>query len=137
MATAGHGPRAARDLGRGRNVSPAIDTAPRDSAFFAEITTLGTSQHVWMTVHSRLSRIVTSDGLCQSQQRFGIYCRHIAGPIRVRENLRVTIQALGWHPGGEFCPCKTRLPRRHLGTRPNLTRPSHRFPNAKFSMRSE
>src|SRR6516165_353798 len=32
----------------------------------------------------------------RSQQRFGMYRWHIMDPIRFREDLRVTIQALGW-----------------------------------------
>src|SRR5215467_12528181 len=37
MATAGHGARAARDLGRGWKVSPAVDVAPGESFTLAEI----------------------------------------------------------------------------------------------------
>ena len=36
------------------------------------------------------------DGLYRSQQRFGMYRWHITDPIRFKEDLRVTIQALGW-----------------------------------------
>ena len=47
---------------------------------------------------------VTQDGLYQSQKRFGAYRFHIADPIRFAENLRVTIQALGWRDGGRYLP---------------------------------
>ena len=48
-----------------------------------------------------LSQVITPDGLYQSQQRFGMYRWHIMDPIRFREGLRVTIQALGWRAARE------------------------------------
>jgi len=36
--------------------------------------------------------------------RYGLYRWHVLDPIRFRKNLRVTIQALGWWPGGRFQP---------------------------------
>ncbi|MBM4020171.1 MAG: DUF2961 domain-containing protein [Planctomycetes bacterium] len=36
--------------------------------------------------------------------RHGLYRRHIMDPIHFRKDLRVTIQALGWWPGGKFQP---------------------------------
>src|SRR3984885_14954211 len=44
----------------------------------------------YQTVHTIL------DGLYQSQQRFGMYRWHVMDPIRFHQDLRVTIQALGW-----------------------------------------
>lgn len=43
-----------------------------------------------------LPQVIRPDGLYQSQQRFGMYRWHIPDPVRFREELRVTIQALGW-----------------------------------------
>lgn len=43
-----------------------------------------------------LPQIIRPDGLYQSQQRFGLYRWHVMDPIRFHEDLRVTIQALGW-----------------------------------------
>jgi hypothetical protein len=43
-------------------------------------------------------------GIYQSQQRFGMYRWHIMDPIRFEEDLRVTIQALGWRSGGRYLP---------------------------------
>ncbi|MBI2940082.1 MAG: DUF2961 domain-containing protein [Chloroflexi bacterium] len=45
------------------------------------------------------SQLIKPDGLFQSQQRFGLYRWHIMDPIRFEEDLRVTIQALGWRLG--------------------------------------
>ncbi len=41
-------------------------------------------------------QVIKPDGFMQSQQRFGMYRWHIMDPIRFQQNLRVTIQALGW-----------------------------------------
>ncbi len=43
-----------------------------------------------------LPQVIKPDGLYRSQQRFGMYRWHIMDPIRFQNDLRVTIQALGW-----------------------------------------
>jgi hypothetical protein len=54
--------------------------------------------------YSGLAQVIEPDGLYQSQQRFGLYRWHIIDPIRFDQNLRVTIQALGWQSGGRYLP---------------------------------
>lgn len=44
------------------------------------------------------------DGLYRANQRFSLYRWHLADPIRFSEDLRVTIQALGWRSGGRYLP---------------------------------
>ena len=44
------------------------------------------------------------DGLYDSNQRFSLYRWHLTDPIRFSEDLRVTIQALGWRSGGRYLP---------------------------------
>jgi len=51
---------------------------------------------VFCSPYSGLAQVIRPDGLYRSQQRFGMYRWHIMDPIRFREDLRVTIQALGW-----------------------------------------
>jgi hypothetical protein len=51
-----------------------------------------------------LPQILKPDGLYRSQQRFGMYRWHIMDPIRFEEDLRVTIQALGWRSGHRYLP---------------------------------
>ena len=46
--------------------------------------------------YSGLPQIIRPDGLYESQQRFGLYRWHVADPVRFEEDLKVTIQALGW-----------------------------------------
>lgn len=51
-----------------------------------------------------LPQVIQPDGLYSSQQRFGMYRWHVMDPIRFTENLRVTMQALGWRSGGRYLP---------------------------------
>jgi hypothetical protein len=48
------------------------------------------------TPYAGLPLVLKPDGLYQSQMRFGMYRWHIMDPIRFDNDLRVTIQALGW-----------------------------------------
>jgi hypothetical protein len=54
--------------------------------------------------YSGLAQVIRSDGLYQSQQRFGLYRWHIPDPVRFSSDLRVTIQALGWQSGERYLP---------------------------------
>jgi hypothetical protein len=56
------------------------------------------------TPYAGLHQIIPSDGQFQSQMRFGMYRWHIVDPIRFKQDLRVTIQALGWRSGGRYLP---------------------------------
>jgi len=51
---------------------------------------------VYSTPFLGLPQVIKPDGLYRSQQRFGMYRWHVMDPIRFEEDLRVTIQALGW-----------------------------------------
>jgi Protein of unknown function (DUF2961) len=51
---------------------------------------------VYSTAYLGLPQVIKPDGLYRSQQRFGMYRWHVPDPIRFQEDLRVTIQALGW-----------------------------------------
>jgi hypothetical protein len=54
--------------------------------------------------YSGLPQVIRPDGLYQSQQRFGMYRWHIPDPIRFQQDLRVTIQALGWRSEARYLP---------------------------------
>lgn len=56
------------------------------------------------TPYAGLPQVIRPDGLYESQTRFGMYRWHIMDPIRFQEDLRVTIQALGWRSGGRYLP---------------------------------
>jgi hypothetical protein len=51
---------------------------------------------VFSAPFSGLPQVIRPDGLYASQQRFGMYRGHVMDPIRFAQDLRVTIQALGW-----------------------------------------
>jgi hypothetical protein len=58
----------------------------------------------YTTPYLGMHQVVQSDGLYRSQQRFGAYRWHIMDPIRFQQDLRVTIQALGWRSEGRYLP---------------------------------
>ena len=56
------------------------------------------------TPYAGLNQVLRPDGVYRSQQRFGMYRWHITDPIRFQQDLRVTIQALGWRSGHRYLP---------------------------------
>jgi len=65
---------------------------------------VGGQYREFTTPYSGLHQVIRPDGTYQSQTRFGLYRWHIMDPIRFEQNLRVTIQALGWRSGGRYLP---------------------------------
>jgi hypothetical protein len=59
---------------------------------------------VFSTPYTGLHQVLKPDGVYRSQMRFGMYRWHITDPVRFRQDLRVTIQALGWRSGGRYLP---------------------------------
>ena len=58
----------------------------------------------YSTAFLGLPQVISPDGLYRSQQRFGMYRWHIPDPIRFEQDLRVTIQGLGWRKDGRYLP---------------------------------
>jgi hypothetical protein len=58
----------------------------------------------YSTPYLGLPQILRPDGLYRSQQRFGMYRWHLPDPVRFAEDIRVTVQALGWRSGGRYLP---------------------------------
>jgi hypothetical protein len=56
------------------------------------------------TPYAGLHQVLRPDGLYQANTRFGLYRWHIMDPVRFEQDLRVTIQALGWRSGGRYLP---------------------------------
>jgi len=56
------------------------------------------------TPYSGLHQVIRPDGAYRSNQRFGLYRWHITDPIRFENDLKVTIQALGWTGNGRYLP---------------------------------
>jgi hypothetical protein len=64
----------------------------------------GQGYREFTTPYAGLPQVIRPDGLYQSQTRFGMYRWHITDPIRFEQDLRVTIQALGWRSGRRYLP---------------------------------
>ncbi len=65
----------------------------------------GTGKYqAFTTPYAGFHQIIQPDGGFRSQTRFGMYRWHIPDPIRFQQDLRVTIQALGWRDGGRYLP---------------------------------
>ncbi len=54
------------------------------------------------TPYTGLAQVIRPDGLYDSQTRFGLYRWHITDPVRFDDDLKVTIQALGWRKDGRY-----------------------------------
>ena len=56
------------------------------------------------TLYSGLPRVARPDGLYKSNQRFSLYRWHIPDPVYFKEDIKVTVQALGWRSDGRYHP---------------------------------
>ena len=56
------------------------------------------------TPYAGLPQLLRPDGIYRSQTRFGLYRWHITDPVRFHEDIRVTMQALGWRSGERYLP---------------------------------
>ncbi|MBQ8400053.1 MAG: DUF2961 domain-containing protein [Clostridia bacterium] len=56
------------------------------------------------TPYTGLSKVGYTDGMYQSQRYFDMYRWHITDPVYFKEDLRVTIQALGWRSEERYLP---------------------------------
>lgn len=61
------------------------------------------------TPYSGLSKVRHTDETYNSQRYFNLYRWHITDPIYFKEDLRVTIQALGWRSEGRYLPLQDDL----------------------------
>ncbi len=58
----------------------------------------------YSTPYAGMPQVIKPTGWNNAQKRFGLYRWHIPDPIRFKQDLRVTIQALGWRSGGRYLP---------------------------------
>ncbi|WP_395090521.1 glycoside hydrolase family 172 protein [Armatimonas sp.] len=56
------------------------------------------------TAYAGLPQVIRGDGSYKCQQRFGLYRWHIMDPVRFEQDLRITMQALGWRSKGRYLP---------------------------------
>ncbi len=58
----------------------------------------------YSTAYTGVPHIVRPDGVYNANTRFSLYRWHITDPIRFREDIKVTIQALGWRKNRRYLP---------------------------------
>ena len=71
-----------------------FDTGPPNATHYTEFT----------TPYTGLAQVLRPDGHYEANTRFGLYRWHIMDPIRFEQDLKVTIQALGWRTGRRYLP---------------------------------
>lgn len=59
---------------------------------------------VYTTPFMGMHQVLKPDGLYQSQHRHAMYRWHVMDPIRFENDIKVTIQALGWRSEGRYYP---------------------------------
>jgi hypothetical protein len=60
----------------------------------------------YTTPYAGMPQVIKPDGIFQSQQRFGLYRWHLTDPVRFEREMKVTMQALGWHGGKKYLPLR-------------------------------
>ncbi len=73
----------------------------------------------YSTPYLGMHQVLRPDGTYRSQHRHALYRWHVVDPIRFAQDLRVTIQALGWRGEGRYCPASTTSARSPSGIRPS------------------
>ena len=56
------------------------------------------------TPYAGLAKVYSTDETYHSNRRFSMYRWHITDPIYFKNDIKVTIQALGWRSGGRYLP---------------------------------
>jgi len=56
------------------------------------------------TPYAGLHQVIRPGGLYNAQTRFAMYRWHVMDPVRFTQDLRITIQALGWRSDGRYLP---------------------------------
>ena len=82
----------------------------------------------YSTAFMGMHQVLRSDGLYRAQHRHAMYRWHVLDPVRFEQDLRVTIQALGWRSERRFLPgqhdiCSVASWYQTLPTEPFLTLP--------------
>ena len=65
---------------------------------------IGGKYQEFCTPYTGVSKIVRPNGLYGANTRFSMYRWHLCDPVYFNEDLRVTVQALGWRKDGRYLP---------------------------------
>lgn len=60
----------------------------------------------YSTNFTGMPQVIRPDGLYSANTRFGMYRFHIADAVRFENDLKVTVQALGWRSHGRYMPLR-------------------------------
>ncbi len=58
----------------------------------------------YSTAYAGMPQVIRPDGVYKANTRFGLYRWHIMDPVRFEQDLRITMQALGWRSGQRYLP---------------------------------
>ncbi len=58
----------------------------------------------YTTDYAGVSQVVEPDGVYNANRRFSMYRWHVTDPIRFKQDLKVTMQAIGWRKHGRYLP---------------------------------
>ncbi len=56
------------------------------------------------TAYAGMPQVIRPQGPDKTQMRFGLYRWHVVDPVRFEQDMKVTMQALGWRSGGRYLP---------------------------------
>ena len=56
------------------------------------------------TPYAGMHQVIRPDGVYNAQQRFGMYRWHITDPVRFSDEIKITMQALGWRADKRYLP---------------------------------
>ena len=65
---------------------------------------IGGKYQEFCTPYTGVAKIIRPNGLYSANTRFSMYRWHLCDPVYFKEDLKVTIQALGWREGGRYLP---------------------------------
>ena len=65
---------------------------------------VGGEYQIYTTPFLGMHQVIRPDGTYNAQHRHPMYSWHVMDPIRFEQDLRVTIQALGWRSGRRYYP---------------------------------
>ena len=63
----------------------------------------------YCTPYAGLHKVSTTDAVYRSQRFFDMYRWHITDPVYFKEDLKVTVQALGWRNDGRYLPLQDEI----------------------------
>ena len=97
LATKGNGAAAARELGPRWKVSPCRTVEPGGTLVLADVDGPGRIRHIWIADDCKIDRRLVIrffwDGAAKPS---------VPDSIRFKEDIRVTVQDLGWRSGGRY-----------------------------------